>query len=295
MNRSFPLLLIAGLCLPSLAETDAPPRLGEVMEILEREAPGIGREEIEEAALQGLLGSFGARLRLVSPAEPPPPAEPLARCYQPSIGYISVPLIDASSSRLIGEAYRRLDDRHALRGLVLDLRRASGEDYGEVLRIAGLFVSEEIPLMDWGEGMRPAVPGERPIGVPLAALVDGGTREAGEALAAIVRSARIGILVGEDTAGEAVSWKRFPLETGHVLEVAGGSIRLAEGTELQAGRGVAPDIRAVAGTGEGSSGEARAPQEEAGEPLPPPQDDPLLARALELLKGIGIVEDRNRS
>ena len=265
------------------------PRFGEIFEILREELPDA---DLEEAALQGILASLDGQARIV-PASPqsadiPPP---LSRFYESSIGYIAAPILESSSSRLIDEAYNRLDSTHVLRGLVLDLRHVSGENYAEVVDIASLFTSDAVPLLDWGEGTRSSAPGEHRIEIPLVVIIDGTTRGAPEALAAVIRSARLGILVGQPTAGQARSWRSFSLESGHVLQVAAGPVRIDGGVVLQ-GQGVRPDITAdAAGTGEPEASEEPAPEDGA---LPLPHDDPLLARALELLKGIGIVEERNR-
>lgn len=283
------------------------PRLPEILEAIRQNFPSISKEDLDRAALQGILTEFQSQLELVSAASASLAAREspaLTRYYESSIGYIAAPLLDDSASKILGEAYSRLKSENVLGGLVLDLRHVSGNNYRQVTKIAGFFTQAETPLLDWGDGIRFSEPQPVQVEVPLVVVIDQTTRGAAEALAAVVRSAKLGILVGRATEGQARSHKLIPLKTGHQLKVAAGRIRLADNTALGS-EGVLPDIPVRVSSGlapsslasetaeEVSSGKNAAPA--TGMPLPLPADDPILARALELLKGIGIVEHQNRS
>ena len=281
------------------------PRLPEILEAIRKNLPSISEEDLDRASLQGILTEFQSQLELVSAssASPAGNASPaLTRYYESSIGYIAAPLLDDSASEILKEAYNRLKSENILRGLVLDLRHVSGNNYREVTKIAGFFTQAETPLLDWGNGIRFSEPQALQVEVPLVVAIDQTTRGAAEALAAVVRSAKLGILVGRATEGQARSYKLIPLKTGHQLKVAAGRIRLADDSALGS-EGVLPDIsvRASSGLASSSASETAADvshgknADPTGMPLPPPAEDPILARALELLKGIGIVERQNRS
>lgn len=281
------------------------PRLPEILEAIRKNLPSISKEDLDRAALQGILTEFQSQLELVSArsvssAASESPA--LTRYYESSIGYIAAPLLDDSASKILREAYRRLKSENILRGLVLDLRHVSGNNYRQVTKIAGFFAKTETPLLDWGDGIRFSEPQSLQVEVPLVVAIDQTTRGAAEALAAVVRSAKLGLLVGRATEGQARSYKLIPLKTGHQLKIAAGQVRLADNAALGS-EGVLPDILVKASSGLAPASASETADEVSSEentdptgmPLPPPADDPILARALELLKGIGIVEQQNRS
>lgn len=281
------------------------PRLPEILEAIRKNLPSISEEDLDRAALQGILTEFQSQLELVSArsASPVGNASPaLTRYYESSIGYIAAPLLDDSASEILKEAYNRLKSENILRGLVLDLRHVSGNNYRQVTKIVGFFTQAEIPLLDLGDGIRFSEPQAVQVEVPLVVAIDQTTRGAAEALAAIVRSAKLGILVGRATEGQASSYKLIPLKTGHQLKIAAGQVRLADDTALGS-EGVLPDISVKVSSGLASSSTSETEddvsneknEDPTGMPLPTPADDPILARAIELLKGIGIVERQNRS
>lgn len=280
------------------------PRLPEILEAIRKNLPSISEEDLDRASLQGILTEFQSQLELVSArsASSAANASPaLTRYYESSIGYIAAPLLDDSAAKILSEAYRRLKSENILRGLVLDLRHVSGNNYQQVTKIAGFFTQTETPLLDWGDGIRFSEPQSLQMEVPLVVAIDQTTRGAAEALAAVVRSAKLGILVGRATEGQARSYKLIPLKTGHQLKIASEQVRLADDTALGS-EGVLPDI-AVKASSVLASSASETPAEVSSEkkaaptgmPLPPPAEDPILVRALELLKGIGIVERQNRS
>ena len=280
------------------------PRLPEILEAIRENLPSISAEDLDRASLQGILTEFQSQLELVSARSVSSEANAspaLTRYYESSIGYIAAPLLDDSASEVLREAYNRLKSENNLRGLVLDLRHVSGNNYRQVTKIAGFFAQAEIPLLDWGDGIRFSEPQSIQVEVPLVVAIDQTTRGAAEALASVVRSAKLGILVGRATEGQARSYKLIPLKTGHQLKIAAGQVRLADNTTLGS-EGVSPDISVKVSSLTSSSASETADDvsngknaDPTGMPLPTPADDPILARALELLKGIGIVERQNRS
>jgi hypothetical protein len=165
------------------------------------------------------------------------------------------------------------------------------------------------------------------------ALINRRTAGAAEALAAVLRQERIGLILGGPTAGEAYVFKEFPLESGQRLRVATQRVKLAGG-EWIGSEGVKPDIAVVvdpaeeqawfddpyllpkgalaagAATPVASTNSPRRRITEAElvrqqregnpdedlpvtrpreEPVKPLVRDPVLARALDLLKGLAIV------
>jgi len=312
-KRTLLVLLSLSLGAPSLnlvqgaEETDSLPQLPEIIEVIRKHLPQITQEDLDRAALQGILTEFQSQLEIVATqavsttdVEETPSA--LTHFYESSVGYLAAPVIDTMAFDSIQQGYTQLDSEHILQGFILDLRHVSGSHYKALTQIAGMFTSKSIPLLDWGEGIQLASPQSTIVKTPLVALIDETTQGAGEALAAIIRSAKLGLLVGRKTSGEVHSYENVPLKSGQTLKLATGQIRLANGEELGS-NGIEPDIfvspndtRPPAAPETDSQSDPVADEaENTLSTLAIPQDDAILTRAFELLKGINIVEGRNRS
>ncbi len=275
------------------ARPEPAPDYAEVIAAIQESELGLAPAELEQAALEGVFSAFQSQIQLLAPATETDDA-PLAltRFYEPAVGYISAPLFNASAVEVLREAYNRLDSAHVLRGLIIDLRHVSGDHYAAIPHLIGLFTQNEIPLLDWGEGLQTSRPQDLQVKQPLIVIVDATTRRAAEAFAAVVRRARLGLIVGRPTAGQAQSYRTFTLQTGHRLRTFTGRVKLADDTPLD-DDGVTPDILTAERPAANLSPSQPEPQPEGALPLP--ADDPVLARAIEILKGIEIVKKRQRS
>lgn len=311
------------------AESPAPP-LDEVLGLIRTNLPEISPEELNAAAVRGLVGQIGARVTWIE-SEPPdiagtnlvPVAELLdERFVLVRVGEVADGLTDELQRRVAEVA-----KDHDTSGLVLDLRFADGWAYAEVVRLAGLFLKEEKPVLDWGDGAKEAGPaGLLSVG-PVMVLVNARTSGAAEALAGVLRAQGVGLTLGGRTAGEAFGFKDHPLSAGGSLRIASGRVRLGDGSELPAD-GLTPDVRvtvpldqqqqhvrdpeiarttATQGRAiesgvrrmteadlvrlhrEGISAVTNTVPVQAGATAAPPVTDPVLARALDLLRGLAIL------
>lgn len=220
----------------------------------------------------------------------------------------------------------------ALRGLVLDLRFTEGEDFAAAGQVADLFVAEPQALLEWGNGRYVATAKTNALPLRLAVLVNRETRGAAEALAATLHEVRAGLILGSPTAGQAAVYREFPLSTGQRLKVAVAPVKAGPGGKTLAFSGVPPDIQvdvapaderryvedpfyvAATASPRGSTGSRAArlteadlvrlhreglglagarPRSEA--PPPAPRvTDPVLQRALDLLKGLAVLDTREQ-
>jgi hypothetical protein len=71
--------------------------------------------------------------------------------------------------------------------------------------------------------------------------VNGETRGAAETLAAALRHAGAGLIIGNPTAGEAATFKEFPLRNGERLRIATMPVKSGNGLAIPSG-GLQPDI-----------------------------------------------------
>lgn len=321
------------------------PDFKEVYELLRTNLGGMDEKTLNQAAVQGLLTQLEGRAVLVG-ADPDSPASTNGPSVSSSIydrhyGYLRVNRLGAEADRQFRSEYGKLATNR-LKGLVIDLRYSAGQNYGAAVAIADMFLANEQPLLDWGEGMRNSSSKSNPINMPVALLVNRKTSGAAEALAGMMRQAEIGLVLGSKTAGQASIAKEFELSNGQRIRIGTTPVKLAEGKFLP-GSGLAPDIavdvsgedelayyadafknlsrsnRLAATSGistnevslsltnrrprrvneaelvrmqrEGESFEfpTNSPQREAPSG-PPTVQDPVLGRAIDLLKGLAVVQ-----
>lgn len=119
-------------------------------------------------------------------------------------------------------------------------------------------------------------------------LMDGTTTGAAEVLAAAIANTKRGDLVGDRTFGLASEQKLIPLDDGAAIILTVGNYMNADGKSIL-DEGVAPtEVVRAASTGETDDGEdveaTGTPKEPPPAPRPLSADDPVLQKALQLLK-----------
>jgi hypothetical protein len=317
--------------------TDSVPKFQEVYQVLSTNLEGVNGNELDRAAVLGLIHQLGSRVNLVTAEAGSSNVAPLAeaRMFDESFAYFRVASVTANLSDAFRAAYKQMTETNKTRikGLVLDLRFADGSDYAVAAKLADCFLSSDHPLLDWQTGSARATLKSDAITIPVAILINSQTAGAAEALAAVLRDTDVGLILGGQTAGQASIFREFPLHDGGKLRVAVAQVSFGAGKTLP--HGLTPDIAinsslederayfqnpfkilhpaAVAKTEgaakevleqprmnevelirEHNSGEDRdeAPVRNTAD-LPEPSPmvaDPVLARALDLLKGLAVVQ-----
>jgi C-terminal processing protease CtpA/Prc len=250
--------------------------------------------------------------------------------FGPSSAYIRLARVNEDAAAGFSDALRVLAATNKLEGLVLDLRFAAGTDYAAAARLAGQFLGRATVVMSLGGQEFASPAGDSAFTLPTMVLVNGRTSGAAEALAEVLRQNEAALIIGNRTAGAAGVFEDFVLTTGQRLRVVTATVKLREGTEVPPG-GVTPDIAISASLADersflenpyGSSGRtnaaagtrparlteadlvrmrrerrdtpSRAPVETPATSVAPVVADPVLARALDLLKGIALVKPPRR-
>lgn len=333
-----------GLRAETKAETAPAPEFNEVYDSVRAHLAGMSEAELNRAAVQGFISALGPRVSLVtSGATAKPAADALlvskSSLMDEKIAYVRIETVGEGLAKAVRGACQKVAGTNQLKGVVLDLRFARGDDYAAAAGTADLFLKKELPLLNWGSGVARSKEKTDAISVPVAVLVNRFTVGAAEALAAVMRETGTGLILGGTTAGQAMIAQEFPLKNGDRLRVATVTVRLGDGTALS-WQGIKPDIAvqvsladdrayyadafkasdrtdlaAVAGlsltnqagvTNRSARGrrmneaellrERREGLSEADlaglrnrEPDQPQVQDPALARALDLLKGLAVV------
>lgn len=218
-----------------------------------------------------------------------PPVHVLADKVEGDIAYLRVPTLEPGKANEIREKLLQFD-RQGLHKLMLDLRDCARGDAAEAVVAARLLISSGTIATLRGQTVArqdfAADPAKVVWKYPLTVLISGSTTGAAEVLAAGIAGNHRGDLVGERTYGSASEQKLIPLDDGAALVLTVANYYAASGKSIPE-EGVTPtvDVRA-ANEDLADAGDEETPAISAGEPSRfPSPDDPVLRKAIELLKG----------
>jgi carboxyl-terminal processing protease len=166
-----------------------------------------------------------------------------------NIGYLRIAGFDGGTQAALAAAVQDLRQKTGskLIGFILDLRNNPGGTFDAAVAVADAFIDKgDIVVV---KGRKPtsvkrisATPGEVAKGLPLVALVNGGTAREAELVAGALQDNHRAVLLGSKTFGESSIETVIPLSDGS------GAIRLTtarfttpSGREIQ-GKGLDPDL-----------------------------------------------------
>jgi hypothetical protein len=312
------------------------PEFKEIFNLVRSNLVNTSEADLNQAAVEGFINQLRPRVLLVQDAKASadvPEAALISKyaVYENAYAYIRLNRVEADLAQQATSAFEDLRKKHKLNGLILDLRFTEGVNYGAAAEMADKFVSGERPLLQWdGHVFRSSTKGDS-WSLPLTILVNQRTSGAAEALAAVLREADAGLIIGSTTAGHAQVFQDIPLSTGGRLRIATAPVKTGSGQAIGS-NGITPDIQLnvperderayledpyrVLSRGEGttnSAAAARSPrrrlneaelvrlQREGGDLSddgasvsgpgePVVLRDPALARGLDLLKGLAVVQ-----
>jgi C-terminal processing protease CtpA/Prc len=218
----------------SASLTNDLPRFEEVYKLLRENMGGVSASELDQAAMKGLIHQLQPQALLVGDvaANAAANASGLAktRLYDGAFIYLQINAVGDELADKVMAAYRDIaaTNKTKIKGIVLDLRFATGSDYTAAAKTADDFLNNEQPLLDWGASAVRATKKRNAILVPVAVLVNHETSGAAEALAAVLRDTNVGLLIGSETAGHANVYKSFSLTSGEKLRIATAQVKVAD-------------------------------------------------------------------
>jgi hypothetical protein len=225
--------------------TNGGPDFKEVYDLVRMHAAGISESELNRAALKGLISALKPKVALVTNSSESKPMEAAlvskSTLFEGDILYLRIGKVADGLTQAVGDAYQKASTTNKLKGVVLDLRYASGDDYKVAADTADLFVGKERPLLNWGNGTVKSKEKKDAITLPVAVLVNRQTAGAAEALAGVVRETGSALILGGQTAGLAMITQEFPLKDGERLRIATAPVQLGDGTTMPT-QGLKPDI-----------------------------------------------------
>jgi carboxyl-terminal processing protease len=183
-------------------------------------------------------------------------------------------------------------EKQSVTRVILDVRDCGRGSNSEAIEIAKLFAPSGTLTKLQGQTIPEQVFSADPSKViwkgPVSVLMDGTTTGSAELLAAAIANTKRGNLVGDRTFGLVSEQKLIPLEDGAAIILTVGNYLNADGKAILEEGVAATEVVRIASAAENEDGEEvdnAGPQKEA--PMPPrplSADDPVLQKALQLLK-----------
>src|SRR5688572_14678527 len=139
------LAAFAGVPNSHAASTNAAPDFKEVYELLRSHLTGVSDADLNRAAVEGLLTNLRGKVSLVaadgtSTEKTAGPFVAKTMLLEGEVAYVRVGRVADGLDREIAEAYQASSNTNKLKGMVLDLRFAGGENFATAVAVADLFV-----------------------------------------------------------------------------------------------------------------------------------------------------------
>lgn len=162
--------------------------------------------------------------------------------WAPGIGYIRIEEFNTGIAARVAQKAQELR-RQGMRALVLDLRQNPGGLLNEAVDVASLFVpgGPVAHVVSRTGRKETLVARGKPLGVPLAVLIDGGSASASEIVAGAVKDRGAGVLVGTRTYGKGSVQSFIDLPGGAAVKLTTARYLTAGGHMIN-GKGIDPDV-----------------------------------------------------
>ncbi|HEV2302191.1 MAG TPA: S41 family peptidase [Stellaceae bacterium] len=164
------------------------------------------------------------------------------------IGYIRIAGFDAGTPAAVGVAVQDLRQQTGskLIGFILDLRNNPGGDFDAAVKTADAFLDKGditvIKSRDSDQLKRiAATPGDLANGLPIVALVNGGTAEEAELVAGALQDNRRALLLGTKTFGESAIESVIPLHGEGAIRLTTARFLTPNANSIE-GKGLTPDL-----------------------------------------------------
>jgi carboxyl-terminal processing protease len=213
-----------------------------------------------------------------------------------NIGYLRIAGFDGTTQAALADAMRDLRQRsgNKLIGFIVDLRNNPGGSFDAAVATADALIEKgDIVVV---KGRKPsaskrisATPGDLAKGLPIVALINGGTAREAELVVGALQDNRRAVTLGTKSFGESAIESLIPLGNGGAIRLTTARFTTPNGREIQ-GKGLEPDLGvsplklAKLGHGEGRHeadlpGALKNPDQVAAPPAKPPADAPPGATA----------------
>lgn len=170
------------------------------------------------------------------------------RLLEPGYGYVRITQFQGNSGKGLTKALRwlRTQNKHALKGLILDLRNNPGGVLPVAVSVADTFLNKGLIVYTVGRTSDSdlrysATPGDALKGAPMVVLINGGSASASEIVAGALQDHRRAVIMGTRSFGKASVQTIIPMSNGGALKLTTARYYTPKGRSIQA-EGIEPDI-----------------------------------------------------
>jgi carboxyl-terminal processing protease len=246
-----------------------------------------------------------------------------SRMLDPGYGYIRISQFQSRTGENLRDAISKLEEKAdgSLKGLVLDLRNNPGGVLSAAVSVSDAFLTDGIIVYTEGrlEDAKlkfNAKPTDLLDGAPMVVLVNGGSASASEIVAGALQDHSRAIVMGQKTFGKGSVQTILPMDNGSALKLTTAKYFTPSGVSIQA-TGISPDIELenlkladseapgasrikeadlaghLEGERENRGGGRDGAKDAAAEERPLARRDYAVFEALNLLKGLSILQKQS--
>ncbi|HLV78415.1 MAG TPA: S41 family peptidase [Marinobacter sp.] len=244
-----------------------------------------------------------------------------SRMLDAGYGYVRITQFQAETGRQFVKALNDLKKQHGdnLDGLIIDLRNNPGGVLQAAVETADALLDEGLVVYTEGRIQSSrlrfsARPGDEIAGTPIVVLINGGSASASEILAGALQDHERAVVMGTQSFGKGSVQTVIPLDETHAIKMTTARYFTPEGRSIQA-KGIKPDIEVrpaelteldgrpffteadLSGhlVGENEDDAGTVPEQDANAQASPADQDYQLRSALNLLKGMHILNRKHDS
>ena len=216
----------------------------EVYQLTRQELRLVSPQQIDQAALQGLLEHLWPYVQMLPPTANTHSEQikSFVRVLKGRFVQIHPAAIEEGSYRTFRSLWKKQVGTNHIEGLVLDLRFTAGWDYQEAARWVGCLLGpgRRVVRVESEWIVSTSVRGPDVRRLPLVVLINSETRGAAEALAAACKANPRCLFIGGKTADEAYRFALHSLSDQRTLRIAVGKVQaFAGGVPVKA---LTPDL-----------------------------------------------------
>jgi carboxyl-terminal processing protease len=165
---------------------------------------------------------------------------------EPGFAYIRISLFQANTTKDVRNALKNLRKKHAVQGLILDLRNNPGGLFDQATKIADLFLDKGVIVSTKGRKKEEQIvvearPGNKYTNFPMVLLVNSGSASSSEILAGALQDHKRALILGTTTFGKGSVQSVLPLPDGAGLRLTTAKYYTPSGASIQA-TGIKPDM-----------------------------------------------------
>lgn len=172
-----------------------------------------------------------------------------SRLLEPGYGYVRVTQFQSNTARSLSQSLTNLrkENDGPLQGLVIDLRNNPGGVLNAAVEVSDVFLRKGTVVYTEGRSSGAqqrfkATPGDSMEGAPLIVLVNGGSASASEIVAGALQDHGRAVIMGEQTFGKGSVQTILPMANGTAVKLTTARYFTPKGRSIQAA-GIKPDIK----------------------------------------------------